>query len=94
MSITSTGLGGDHLVTEEVVGIVVRASELGFSPWRVGIALRIAPMELAWLCAQLTEQEAHRPILGRDVSRREVAVAGERVDPEPFATQWSASART
>lgn len=55
MSITSTGLGGDAPVTEEVVSIVVRASELGFSAWRVGIALRIAPTELASICADLTE---------------------------------------
>ncbi len=82
MSITSTGLAGDVPVTEEVVSIVVRASELGFSPWRVGIALRIAPMELAWICAHLNEQTARRQILDRNVSRREFAVAGEGVDRE------------
>lgn len=65
MSITSTGHGDDVLVTEEVVSIVVRASELGFSPWRVGIALRIAPMELAWICAHLTEHKASRQTLDR-----------------------------
>ena len=82
MSITSTELAGDVPVTEEVVSIVVRASELGFSPWRVGNALRIAPMELAWICAHLNEHKARRQILDRIVSRREFAVAGERVDQE------------
>lgn len=82
MSVTSTGLGGDRLVTDEVVSIVVRASELGFSPWRVGIALRIAPMELAWICAHLTEQKVRRQILDGNVWRRAFAVAGERVDQE------------
>lgn len=82
MSITSTERAGDVLVTEEVVSIVVRASELGFSPWRVGNALRIAPMELAWICAHLNEHKARRQILDRNLSRREVAVAGERVDQE------------
>ncbi|HEV2061122.1 MAG TPA: hypothetical protein VGR11_17350 [Solirubrobacteraceae bacterium] len=82
MSTTSTGLGGDRLVTEEVVRIVVRASELGFSPWRVGIALRIAPMELEWICAHLTEQKPRRQVVDGNVSRRAFAVAGERVDQE------------
>lgn len=82
MSITSTGLAGDGLVTEDVVGIVARASELGFLPWRVGIALRIAPMELAGICAHLSEQKARRQILDRNVSPRELAVAGEGVDRE------------
>ena len=82
MSITSTERAGDVLVTEEVVSIVVRASELGFSPWRVGNALRIAPMELAWICAHLNEHKARRQILDRNLARREVAVAGERVDQE------------
>lgn len=82
MSVTSTGLGGDRLVTDDVVSIVVRASELGFSPWRVGIALRIAPVELAWICAQLSEQKPQRQVLDGNVSRRAFAVAGERVDQE------------
>jgi hypothetical protein len=82
VSITSTELAGDVLVTEEVVSIVVRASELGFSPWRVGNALRIAPMELAWICAHLNEHKARQQILDRNVSRRAFAVAGERVDQE------------
>lgn len=80
MSITTAELAGDVLVNEEVVSIVVRASELGFSPWRVGNALRIAPMELAWICAHLNEHKMRRQIL--DVSRREFAFAGERVDQE------------
>ncbi len=82
MSITSAELAGDALVTEEVVSIVVRASELGFSPWRVGNALRIAPMELAWICAHLNEHKPRRQILDRNVSRREFVVASERVDQE------------
>lgn len=82
MSFTSTGLAGDVLETEEVVSIVVRASGLGFSPWRVGIALRLAPMELAWICAHLNEQTARRQILDRNYSRHEFAVAGEGVDEE------------
>lgn len=82
MSITSTGHDDDVLVTEDVVSIVVRASALGFSPWRVGIALRIAPMELAWICAHLNEHKARRQILDRNLSPREFAVAGERVDQE------------
>lgn len=82
MSITSTGLGGDVLVTEELVSIVVCASELGFSPWRVGIALRIAPMELAWICAHLDEHTTHRRIIDRGASRREFAGAGKGVDQE------------
>lgn len=82
MSITSAELAGDVLVNEEVVSIVVRASELGFSPWRVGNALRIAPMELAWICAHLKEHKVRRQILDRNFSRREFAVAGERVDQE------------
>lgn len=82
MSITSTGLASDVVVSEEVVSIVIRASELGFSPWRVGIALRIAPMELAWICAHLTEQTVRRQILDRNVSWREFAGAGEGVDQE------------
>ena len=81
MSITRTGHGDDVLVSEEVVSIVVRASELGFSPWRVGIALRIAPMELAWICAHLNEQRARRQIHDPNVSRHEFAIAGERVRP-------------
>ena len=80
MSITSPGLGRDVLVTEEVVSIVARASELGFSPRRVGIALHIAPMELAWICAHLNLQKARRQSVDRNVSRRELAVAGEGVD--------------
>ncbi len=67
-------------MTDDVVSIVVRASELGFSPWRVGIALRIAPMELACICAHLPEQKGRRQILDGNVSRRAFAVAGERVD--------------
>lgn len=82
MSIPSTGLGGDRRVTDEVVSIVVRASELGFSPWRAGIALRIPPMELAWICAHLTEQKPRRPVLDGNVWRRAFAVAGERVDQD------------
>ena len=82
MSITSTGLAGDVPVTEDVVSIVVRASELGCSPWRVGIALRIAPMELAWICAHLNEQPARRQILDRTISPHELATAGEGVDRE------------
>lgn len=82
MSVTSTGLGGDRLVTDDVVSIVVRASELGFSPWRVGIALRIAPMELGWICAHITAQQPRRQVLDGNFSRRAFAVAGERVDQE------------
>ena len=45
-------LGPDAVVTEELVTIVIRASQLGYSPWRVGIALRVPPMELAWICTR------------------------------------------
>ena len=45
-------LGPDAVVTEELVAIVIRAGQLGFSPWRVGIALRVPPMELAWICTR------------------------------------------
>lgn len=45
-------LGLDAGVTEELVAIVVRAGQLGFCPWRVGIALRFPPMELAWICTR------------------------------------------
>ena len=82
MSIASTGRTGVVLVTDEVVSIVVRASELGFSPWRVGIALRIGPMELAWICAHLNEQKARRQIHDRNISPHEFAVAGKPVDQE------------
>lgn len=53
----------DIALSVEVAILVIRASELGYSPWRVGIALRIAPMELAWICAHLNEQDARRYIL-------------------------------
>ena len=42
----------DAVVTEELVAIVVRASQLGYCPWRVGIALRVPSMELAWICTR------------------------------------------
>ena len=55
--------GWDVALTVQVASIVIRASELGYSPWRVGIALRIAPIDLAWICAHLNEQDARRQIL-------------------------------
>jgi hypothetical protein len=51
-------LGPDAVLTEELVAIVVRASQLGFSPWRVGIALRVPPMELAWICTRPQSEAA------------------------------------
>lgn len=48
----------DAPATDDLVGIVTRASRLGHSPWRVGVALRVRPIELAWICARLTEQDA------------------------------------
>ena len=45
-------LGPDAVLTEELVAIVIRAGQLGYSPWRVGIALRVPPMELAWICTR------------------------------------------
>ena len=46
------------VATEELLSIVIRASQLGYSPWRVGIALRVAPTQVAWICAHLDETHA------------------------------------
>ncbi len=82
MNTAGNRVGHDAVVTEELIGVVIRASQLGYSPWRVGIALRVAPMELAWICAHLNEHKPRRQILDRNVSRREFVVASERVDQE------------
>jgi hypothetical protein len=76
----------DVVLTEELVGIVIRASQLGFSPWRVGIALRVAAMELRWICAHLNEQDASTAKTLTATLRRELgsdpAKTGGRVGQE------------
>ena len=49
--------GHDAVVTDELIGVVIRASQLGYSPWRVGIALRVPPIELARICAHVNETD-------------------------------------
>ncbi len=57
MNTPGNRVGHDAVVTEELKGIVIRASQLGYSPWRVGIALRVPPVELAWICAHVNETD-------------------------------------
>ena len=71
----------DVALSAEVANIVIRAYELSYSPWRVGIALRIAPQQLAWICAHLHEQDARRQILNaiaRRASSQDGAAAVEQ----------------
>jgi len=78
----------EAVATEELLSIVIRAGQLGYSPWRVGIALRVAPTELAWICAHLNE--SHAP----SAKTLTAALAARAADlPPAIAASSTAAAR-
>lgn len=84
MTVSSETQDFDAVVTEELIGIVIRAGELGYPPWRVGIALRVPPIKLAWICAHLNAPDPRKiltPTL-RTPSRQEHGAASTTASEE------------